>query len=99
MSMPLRTRRIIKRHPASVPVYILAGDGFLSCQTRNISRGGVFVESDNRSLRRGQQVQLVFPQEQGNVVRMRRYTATVAHVTFHGLGFRFSRPGDYSTAI
>lgn len=85
-------RRIVKRHPAEVRVYLSTSEGYKKCRTRNISRGGVFVETDFRGYFGGDSVELVFVQPQGDITRMRRYVARVVHRAFHGLGLKFSKP-------
>ena len=87
-------RRIVKRHPAEVRVYLSTSEGYKKCRTRNISRGGVFIETDFRGFYGGDSVELVFVQPQGGgIARMRRYAAHVVHRAFHGMGLRFAKPG------
>jgi len=83
----------VKRHSASVPVYLSTNEGYKKCTTRNISRGGVFIETEYRGFYGGDTVELVFVQPQANVARIRRYAAKVVHRAFHGLGLRFCKTG------
>ena len=86
-------RRIVKRHPAQVRVYLATSDGYSRCRTRNISRGGVFIETDYRGYLGGDNVQLVFVQPQDDVARIRRYAAVVVHRDYNGMGLRFAKSG------
>lgn len=94
MNLRKTSRRIVKRHPTNVPVYLKTDEGLTACRTRNISRGGVFIETDVRGLRAGEMVELVFPFTQGSVTKLRRFTAIVIHQGFYGLGVRFCASPD-----
>ena len=89
MNMRKSSRRIVKRHATSVPVYLRTDSGMQPCRTRNISRGGVFVETDLRGFRAGEIVELVFPFAQGSVTKLRRFSAIVVHHGLYGMGVRF----------
>jgi hypothetical protein len=75
-----------------VPVYAVTGDGVQACSSRNISRGGVFLESDYLGFVPGESIELVFTFEHGRVIRLRRHRAIVVHQGFAGAGLIFLRP-------
>src|ERR1700735_4455687 len=56
------------------------------CKAKNLSAKGVFVETENLGLRKGQQVQRAFAINLGLVTKIHRRTAIVAHVTRGGTG-------------
>ena len=63
-------RRLHTRHRARTTVYAT----------------GVFVETTNLGLRKGQQVELAFAINLGAVTKLHRRTAVVAHVSRGGTG-------------
>jgi hypothetical protein len=72
-------RRLHTRHRARTTVYVVMSG-------KNLSANGVFVETENLGLRKGQQVQLAFAINLGLVTKIHRRTAIVAHVTRGGTG-------------
>jgi hypothetical protein len=91
-NLPHRSRRGAPRHLARVRVYAVTGDGVQACSSRNISRGGIFLESDYLGFVPGESIELVFPFEHGQVVRLRRHRAIVVHHGFTGAGLTFLHP-------
>jgi hypothetical protein len=80
-------RRLHTRHRARTTVYvILSGRKSRICKAKNLSANGVFVETENLGLRKGQQVQLAFAINLGLITKIHRRTAVVAHVTRGGTG-------------
>ena len=80
-------RRLHTRHRARTKVYVvMSGRKGRICKAKNLSANGVFVETENLGLRKGQQVQLAFAIDLGLVTKIHRRTATVAHVTRGGTG-------------
>jgi hypothetical protein len=54
-------RRLHTRHRARTTVYVvMSGRKSRICRAKNLSANGVFVETENLGLRKGQQVQLAF---------------------------------------
>jgi len=89
MNMSTSSRRSVPRHRARVRVYVDTPAGRLACRTRNISRGGIFLETDYRGFSPGETVELIFPFERGPVVKLRRYAALVVHQGVYGVGLHF----------
>jgi hypothetical protein len=56
------------------------------CKAVNLSATGVFVETTNLGLRKGQQVILAFAINLGTVTKLHRRCAIVAHVSRGGTG-------------
>lgn len=56
------------------------------CRAVNLSATGVFIETANLGLRKGQQVELTFAINLGSVTKLHRRTAVVAHVSRGGTG-------------
>jgi len=80
-------RRLHTRHRARTTVYITVPGGRKRlCKAINLSATGVFIETTNLGLRKGQQVQLAFAINLGAVTKLHRRTATVAHVSRGGTG-------------
>jgi hypothetical protein len=80
-------RRLHTRHRARTTVYITATGGRKRlCRAINLSATGVFIETTNLGLRKGQQVDLAFAINLGAVTKLHRRTATVAHVSRGGTG-------------
>ena len=52
----------------------------------NLSATGVFIQTTNLGLRKGQQVELSFAINLGTVTKIHRRTAIVAHVSRGGTG-------------
>jgi hypothetical protein len=80
-------RRLHTRHRARTTVYIMIPDGRKKiCRAVNLSATGVFVETTNLGLRKGQQVDLAFAISLGAITKLHRRTAVVAHVSRGGTG-------------
>jgi hypothetical protein len=80
-------RRLHTRHRARTTVYITTPTGRKKlCRAINLSATGVFVETTNLGLRKGQQVDLAFAINLGAVTKLHRRTAVVAHVSRGGTG-------------
>jgi len=90
----IKKRRIIKRHPAEVLVYLKKLVGYEKCKTKDISRGGVFIMTTCKEFAVPDTVEMIFVQQQGatNVFRIRRYATQAVHQHPHGLGFKFKVP-------
>ena len=56
------------------------------CKAMNLSATGVFIETSNLGLRKGQQVTLAFAINLGTITKLHRRTAVVAHVSRGGTG-------------
>ena len=80
-------RRLHTRHRARTVVYITVPGGRRKlCKAVNLSATGVFIETSNLGLRKGQQVTLAFAINLGSVTKLHRRTAIVAHVSRGGTG-------------
>jgi hypothetical protein len=80
-------RRLHTRHRARTVVYITVPGGRRKlCKAMNLSATGVFIETTNLGLRKGQQVVLSFAINLGTVTKIHRRTAIVAHVSRGGTG-------------
>jgi hypothetical protein len=80
-------RRLTTRHRARTSVYVLLpGRRHRLCRARNLSATGVFVETGDMGLRKGQTVELAFAISLGTVTKLHRRTAIVAHVSRGGTG-------------
>ncbi len=93
-------RRLLPRNPVSTVVYV-GGRGRppIRANARNLSSLGVFLEpeeGESLDLREGRVVTLTFTVELGNLVRLHRKKAVVAHVSERGAGLmmqgRLRRP-------
>ena len=56
------------------------------CKAVNLSATGVFIETTNLGLRKGQQVTLAFAINLGAITKLHRRMAVVAHVSRGGTG-------------
>jgi hypothetical protein len=56
------------------------------CRAMNLSATGVFIETTNLGLRKGQHVELTFAVSLGTVTKLHRRFAVVAHVSRGGTG-------------
>src|ERR1700740_2337737 len=63
------------------------------CKAVNLSATGVFIETTNLGLRKGQQVVLAFALNLGAVTKLHRRTAVVAHVSRGGTGLMMESSG------
>ncbi len=89
-------RRLHTRHRARTTVYVsVPGGCHRLCKAINLSATGVFIETSNLGLRKGQQVTLSFAINLGAVTKLHRRTAIVAHVSRGGTGLMME---SYNTA-
>ncbi|HEY4772741.1 MAG TPA: PilZ domain-containing protein [Steroidobacteraceae bacterium] len=80
-------RRLHTRHRARTTVYITVPQGQRRlCKAVNLSATGVFIETTNLGLRKGEQVVLSFAIDLGSITKVHRRTAIVAHVSRGGTG-------------
>jgi hypothetical protein len=80
-------RRLHTRHRARTIVYITVPGGRRKlCKAVNLSATGVFIETSNLGLHKGQQVVLSFAINLGTITKLHRRTAVVAHVSRGGTG-------------
>ena len=88
-------RRVHLRHKALTTVYLsIPGTGVRRCVARNLSFRGVFVETDTLDLMRGTQVELIFAVNLGQVTRIHRRPAEIAHVSTIGAGLHMTMTGS-----
>jgi hypothetical protein len=88
-------RRLHTRHRARTTVYITyPGRTGKLCKAKNLSANGVFVETSNLGLRKGQQVELAFAINLGSVTKIHRRTAVVAHISGGGTGLMMESYGN-----
>ncbi len=89
-------RRLHTRHRARTTVYVSVPGGCRRlCKAINLSATGVFIETTNLGLRKGQQVTLSFAINLGTITKLHRRTAVVAHVSRGGTGLMME---TYNTA-
>lgn len=87
-------RRLHTRHRARTIVYITVPGGRRKiCKAVNLSATGVFVETTNLGLRKGQHVELAFAIHLGTITKVHRRTAVVAHVSRGGTGMMMEAYG------
>jgi hypothetical protein len=87
-------RRLTTRHRARTTVYLLLpGKPRRLCRASNLSASGVFVETGDLGLQRGQSVELAFAISLGKVTKIHRRTAVVAHISRGGTGLRMVGQG------
>jgi hypothetical protein len=80
-------RRLVERNKVSTAVYLAApGEGSIRCRATNLTTAGVFLQVDAKGLPVGTEVGLVFAVDLGNLVRLHRRKAIVAHVAKRGAG-------------
>lgn len=80
-------RRLHTRHRARTTVYItVPGQPRRQCKAVNLSATGVFIQTSNLGLRKGQSVELAFAINLGTVTKVHRRSAVVAHVSRGGTG-------------
>ena len=92
-------RRLHTRHRARTTVYItVPGTPRRLCRAVNLSATGVFIQTSNLGLRKGQQVQLAFAINLGTVTKVHRRTAVVAHVSRGGTGLMMEAYGTTASA-
>ena len=89
-------RRLHTRHRARTIVFVSLPGGYRRlCKAVNLSATGVFIETTDLGLRKGQQVVLSFAINLGAVTKVHRRTAVVAHVSRGGTGLMME---SYSAA-
>jgi hypothetical protein len=87
-------RRLHTRHRARTSVYVTVPGGRKKlCRAVNLSATGVFVQTTDLGLRKGQQVELSFAINLGSVTKIHRRTAIVAHVSRGGTGLMMDAYG------
>ncbi len=87
-------RRLHTRHRARTTVYItIPGGRKKLCRAVNLSATGVFIQTTDLGLRKGQQVELSFAINLGSVTKIHRRTAIVAHVSRGGTGLMMDAYG------
>lgn len=80
-------RRLLERNRVSTTVYLSVPGGRMQrCRARNLSAMGVFLEIESLGLPAGTVVNLVFAVNLGDVVRLHRRKAVVAHISEGGAG-------------
>jgi hypothetical protein len=80
-------RRLHTRHRARTTVYLTVPGGKRKlCKAVNLSATGVFIQTSNLGLRKGQHVELAFAINLGAITKLHRRTAVVAHVSRGGTG-------------
>jgi len=80
-------RRLLERSKVSTTVYLASpGSRLKRCRARNLSAMGVFLQIRSLGLPAGTVVSLVFAVTLGEVVRLHRRKAVVAHVSTEGAG-------------
>ena len=80
-------RRLHTRHRARTIVYLTVPGGCRKvCKAVNLSATGVFIQTANLGLRKGQQVELAFAINLGTVTKLHRRAAVVARVSRGGTG-------------
>jgi PilZ domain len=90
-------RRLHTRHRARTTVYItIPGGKRKLCKAVNLSATGVFIQTANLGLRKGQHVELAFAINLGAITKLHRRTAVVAHVSRGGTGLMMEA---YSAAV
>jgi hypothetical protein len=88
-------RRLHTRHRARTLVYLTVPGGRRKiCKAVNLSATGVFVQTSNLGLRKGQTVELAFAINLGAVTKLHRRSAVVAHVSRGGTGLMMEAYGN-----
>lgn len=89
-------RRLHTRHRARTAVYVtIPGGRKKLCRAVNLSATGVFIQTADLGLRKGQQVELSFAINLGSVTKIHRRTAIVAHVSQGGTGLMMDAYGSH----
>lgn len=68
------------------------------CKAVNLSATGVFIQTTNLGLRKGQHVELAFAINLGAITKLHRRTAVVAHVSRGGTGLMMEAYSSASAA-
>ena len=80
-------RRLLERNKVSTTVYIsVPGGRYRRCRARNLSAMGVYLELDSLDLPPGSVANLVFAVSIGDMIRLHRRKAVVAHTHEQGAG-------------
>lgn len=82
-------RRIARRNNAALNVYLSGESKSGRGTTRNISRRGVFVQTNWRGFLLGARVDLTFVLKEPRIIKLRRYAAIVTRRSAGGLGLKF----------
>ena len=91
-------RRLHTRHRARTIVFVsIPGGCRRLCKAVNLSASGVFIETTDLGLRKGQQVVLSFAINLGTITKLHRRTAVVAHVSRGGTGLMMEPHGAART--
>jgi hypothetical protein len=87
MEISIMERRLNERKKIAAIVYLcVAGQRFQRCRACDLSSGGVYVELQPLTLRRGRKVQLVFVLAAGAMIKLHRLQAVVVRVSRDGAG-------------
>ncbi|MCB1763648.1 MAG: PilZ domain-containing protein [Gammaproteobacteria bacterium] len=86
---PFRDRRVAKRQVAKLEVYLNNQPVRCRATTLDISRCGVFVQTNRLNFSVGTLVDLVFIQREAKIINLLRYTAIVVRHYPGGVGLRF----------
>ncbi len=80
-------RRLLQRNRVSTTVYLsVRGGRWYRCRARNLSAMGVYLEISSLGLPAGTVVNLIFAVSLGQVTRLHRKKAVLAHVSDEGVG-------------
>lgn len=82
-------RRLARRNGARLSVYLSGESKSGRGITRDISRQGVFVQTNWRGFFLGARVDLTFVLKESSFIKLRRYAAIVIRRSAGGLGLRF----------
>ena len=92
-------RRYSQRKPAMVHVYVeFPGREAKRYKTMNLSAHGILIKTGKRQARPGAIASLIFVIRQGNLVRLHRRKATVAHVTNTSTGMMLHHQANSNKA-
>ncbi|MCS6947962.1 MAG: PilZ domain-containing protein [Steroidobacteraceae bacterium] len=87
-------RRLHTRHRARTTVFVVVPGGRKKlCRAVNLSATGVFIQTGNFGLRKGQQVELSFAINLGTITKIHKRKAIVAHVSRGGTGLMMDAYG------
>lgn len=87
IARPDYERRYGQRKQADITVYVQnKSRRFVRFSTRNLSAHGLYIQTLSHFAQPGEIVDLIFPIPNGNVVRLHRRQATIAHASIHGAG-------------
>lgn len=85
-----------KRHPQSIrkDKRILVflkwhNDYAIRCETANIARGGILAEGDDLPFGVDDEIEMIFPRPEGNVVWLKRFRGVVTRIEKEGVAVRF----------